>query len=92
METTPDSDAAAGKSKEHLKAAADDFKTAASAKADEIRKAAEKRRTSSRRQLRLELTNFAEPQKRRGQMLVQRQNFGRAKERLTCERTQLKRY
>jgi ElaB/YqjD/DUF883 family membrane-anchored ribosome-binding protein len=43
METSPDSDAAAGRSKEHLKAAADDFKTAASAKADEIRKAAEKK-------------------------------------------------
>jgi ElaB/YqjD/DUF883 family membrane-anchored ribosome-binding protein len=43
METSPDPDAAAGRSKEHLKAAADDFKTAASAKADEIRKAAEKK-------------------------------------------------
>jgi ElaB/YqjD/DUF883 family membrane-anchored ribosome-binding protein len=43
MENSPDPDAAAAKSKEHLKAAADDFKTAASAKADEIRKAAEKK-------------------------------------------------
>ena len=43
METSPDSEAAAGRSKDHLKAAADDFKTAASAKADEIRKAAEKK-------------------------------------------------
>jgi len=43
METNPDSDAAAARSKDHLKAAADDFKTAASAKAEEIRKAAEKK-------------------------------------------------
>jgi ElaB/YqjD/DUF883 family membrane-anchored ribosome-binding protein len=43
METSPDPEAAASKSKDHLKAAADDFKTAASAKADEIRKAAEKK-------------------------------------------------
>src|ERR1700741_3981266 len=43
METSPDSDAAAGRSKEHLKAAADDFKTAAKAKADELKAAAESR-------------------------------------------------
>jgi ElaB/YqjD/DUF883 family membrane-anchored ribosome-binding protein len=42
MENSPDSDASA-RSKDHLKAAADDFKTAANAKADEIRKAAEKK-------------------------------------------------
>jgi len=43
METNPDSDEAAVRSKDQLKAAADDFKTAAGAKADEIRKAAEKK-------------------------------------------------
>ena len=43
METNPDPEEAAARSKDHLKAAADDFRTAASAKAEEIRRAAEKK-------------------------------------------------
>jgi ElaB/YqjD/DUF883 family membrane-anchored ribosome-binding protein len=43
METNPESDETAARSKDHLKGAADDFKSAAGAKAEEIRKAAEKK-------------------------------------------------
>ena len=41
MEQKPDPQTAAEKGKDHLKAAADNFKTAATVKAEEIRKAAE---------------------------------------------------
>jgi ElaB/YqjD/DUF883 family membrane-anchored ribosome-binding protein len=43
MEQKPDPETATEKGKDHLKAAADNFKTAATAKADEIRKAAEQK-------------------------------------------------